>query len=114
LIVSKISDGKNPVYSIKTHDNAPPIIAFSKAYDHPFNPSSQFTAVMTCNHADDNCPFITGADKRIAITYVDPKVSDGTPEQEKVYMERSRQIKEEMFFVFTKVKNELVAKGNLD
>jgi arsenate reductase len=105
LIIGKISNGINPVYSIKVDVDAPPIIAFSKVYDHPFNPASQFVAVMTCNQADENCPFIPGAEKRIAVTYNDPKGSDGTTAQDKVYLERSEQIKEEMFYVFQKVKS---------
>ena len=40
-----ISEGKNPVYSIKYSDNTHPIIGFSKTFDDDFNPKSQFAAV---------------------------------------------------------------------
>ena len=59
---------------------------------------------MTCSHADENCPFIAGAEKRIPITYEDPKKFDNTPEQLAKYNERSLQIATELFYVFSKVK----------
>lgn len=101
--IFKINDGTNPVYAIKYSDNSQPIIGFSKKYDSPFNPSSAFAAVMTCSQADDGCPFIAGAEKRIPITFEDPKISDDTADQTKVYSERSLQIATEMFYVFSKI-----------
>ena len=58
---------------------------------------------MTCSQADGGCPFIAGAEKRIPITFEDPKNSDNTPEQAQVYAERSLQIATEMFYVFSKI-----------
>ncbi len=101
--IFKIADTNNPVYAIKYNDNALPVIGFSKKYDNPFNPVSAFTAIMTCSQADGGCPFIAGAEKRIPITFEDPKISDNTPEQSKVYAERSLQIASEMFYVFSKI-----------
>ena len=101
--IFKIADTNNPVYAIKYSDNALPVIGFSKKYDSPFNPVSAFTAIMTCSQADGGCPFIAGAEKRIPITFEDPKISDKTPEQSQVYAERSLQIATEMFYVFSKI-----------
>ena len=101
--IFKIADTNNPVYAIKYSDNALPVIGFSKKYDSPFNPVSAFTAIMTCSQADGGCPFIAGAEKRIPITFEDPKISDNTPEQSQVYAERSLQIATEMFYVFSKI-----------
>lgn len=103
LNIFKINDGSNPVYAIKYSDNSQPIIGFSKKYDNPFNPVSAFAAIMTCSQADGGCPFIAGAEKRIPITFEDPKISDNTSEQTKVYSERSLQIAVEMFYVFSKI-----------
>ncbi len=80
--ISKISEGGNPVYALKYDENSQPIIGFSKKYDHSFNPKSDFVAIMTCSDADENCPLVLGAKQRIPITYQDPKISDGTSEQE--------------------------------
>ena len=104
FVLAKISETDNPVYIIKYSENALPIIGFSKKYDNPFNPGSAFTAIMTCSQADEACPFIAGAEKRIPITYQDPKSSDGSAEQEKIYAERSLQIATEMFYIFSKIK----------
>ena len=102
--VKSLSEGKNPVYSIKYSSNELPVIGFSKAYDDDFNPESEFVAIMTCSQADGGCPFIAGAEKRIPITFEDPKVSDNTPQQKQVYQERSLQIGTEMFYVFSQIK----------
>ncbi len=103
--IFKISETDNPVYAIKYSENVLPIIGFSKKYDSPFNPVSAFTAIMTCSQADGGCPFIAGAEKRIPITFEDPKISDGSPEQGQVYAERSLQIAREMFYVFSMIKS---------
>jgi len=102
--IVKLSEESNPVYSIKYAENEHPIIGFSKTYNNHFNPKSEFAAIMTCNNADVNCPFIAGADKRIPIKYDDPKAFDNTPQQEEKYDERSNQIASEMLFVFSQIK----------
>lgn len=102
--VFKIADTDNPVYVIKYDDNALPVIGFSKKYDSAFNPVSEFAAIMTCSQADEGCPFIPGAEKRIPITFEDPKVSDGTPEQTSVYAARSLEIAAALFYVFSTIK----------
>jgi arsenate reductase len=102
--IMTLSEGTNPVYSIKYSKNEHSVIGFSKTYDHAFNPESHFAAIMTCSQADAGCPFIAGAEKRIPITYEDPKVSDNTPNQKKVYINRSLQIATDMFYVFSQIK----------
>ncbi|MCL1671510.1 protein-tyrosine-phosphatase [Elizabethkingia ursingii] len=103
--IFKIADGVNSVYAVKYGENVLPIIGFSKKYDSEFNPLSEFVAIMTCSQADGGCPFIAGAEKRIPITFEDPKVSDNTPEQTQVYLERSLEIATEMFYVFSQIKS---------
>lgn len=101
--IFQITETNNPIYAIKYSDNALPVIGFSKKHDSPFNPVSTFAAIMTCSQADGGCPFIGGAEKRIPITFEDPKISDNTPEQSKIYAERSLQIATEMFYVFSQI-----------
>ncbi|MDM1047700.1 low molecular weight phosphatase family protein [Sphingobacterium hotanense] len=102
--VLTISEGSNPVYALKYDQNALPIIGFSKKYDAPFNPQSSFAAIMTCSQADGGCPFIAGAEKRIPITFEDPKISDNTAQQDEIYTSRSLEIASEMFYVFSQIK----------
>lgn len=101
--IKTISDTKNPIYSIKYSATEHPVIGFSKKLDDDFNPKSEFAAIMTCSHADGNCPIITGAEKRIPITFDDPKAFDNTPIQAEKYNERSLQIATELFYVFSKI-----------
>lgn len=102
--IKTLSEGQNPVYAIKYSANEHPVIGFSKTFDDAFNPASGYAAIMTCSDADENCPFIAGAEKRIPITYEDPKKFDGTSEQSEKYKERSMQIAGELFYVFSKIK----------
>ena len=102
--VQMLSEGKNPVYTIKFAENEHPVICFSKTMDDAFNPTSDFAAIMTCSQADEGCPFVPGAEKRIPITYDDPKAFDNTPQQAEKYSERSKQIATEMCYIFSKIK----------
>lgn len=105
FLIQELSEGQNPVYSIKYSENAHPVIGFSKKLDDDFNPKSGFAAVMTCNSANEACPFVPGAEKRIPITFEDPKAFDGTPQQAEKYNERSIQIATELFYVFSKIQS---------
>jgi len=101
--IQNLATGSNPIYAVKYAENAHPVIAFSKTYHDDFNPEEGFAAIMTCSQADGGCPFIAGAEKRIAITYEDPKAFDGSPQQAENYNERSIQIAAEMFYVFSQI-----------
>lgn len=101
--IGKTKDGDNPVYEVRFATDAPAVIAFSKKYDDPFNHNKDFAAVMTCSHADENCPLVLGASVRIALTYDDPKDFDGTPLEEAKYKERVHQIGTEILYAFSKI-----------
>lgn len=103
--ISNEPKNDNPVYKISYSEDAPPILGFSKMYDDRANPESGFAAVMTCSQADAGCPIVTGSERRFSITYEDPKISDGTPQQERIYLERSEQIAMEMKYVFSIVRS---------
>ncbi|EDM43345.1 probable arsenate reductase [unidentified eubacterium SCB49] len=101
--INQISEGTNPVYSIKYAANEHPIIGFSKTLENAFNPNDDFAAVMTCDAANEACPFVPGAEKRIPITFEDPKAFDNTPQQAQKYSERSQQIATELFYIFSQI-----------
>ena len=104
--IQTLSVGKNPVYAIKYAENAHPIMGFSKRLDNDFNPKTDFAAIMTCNSANEACPLVLGAEKRIPITFEDPKAFDNTPQQAEKYHERSVQIATELLYVFSQLKKE--------
>ncbi|MEO0734077.1 MAG: protein-tyrosine-phosphatase [Bacteroidota bacterium] len=97
--------GDNPRYAVHFAADQPPLVCFSKVYDDPVNPQQNFAAVMTCDHADANCPFIPGANLRLPLTYVDPKEADDTPAETARYDERLRQIGREIIYAFSLVGN---------
>ncbi len=107
FIVNAQSKDANPLYHVSYANDAEPILCFSKVYDHADNPQNNFTAIMTCSDAEENCPFIPGVELRIATTYNDPKAFDGTPQQDAMYDERCKQIARECLYVFSKVRSQV-------
>lgn len=101
--VEKSGEG-NPKYAVYFANDASPLLAYSKIYDDTANAKIGFAAIMTCAHADDNCPYIPGADKRIPIRYNDPKAFDDTPLEALKYDERSKEIANELFYTFSQIK----------
>ena len=101
--IEKAPEEKNPRYLIQYSENGEPIVGFSKVYNDPFNPQTNFAAIMTCSQADVECPMIHGAEKRVALWYDDPKLFDGTPIQAEKYAERSQEIAAEMYYVFSRI-----------
>ena len=93
----------NPYFHCYYSEAQFPVIAFSKKFDDPTNPTRDFATIMTCSEADQNCPFIPGAEQRIPIRYEDPKLYDGTTEAAYQYAETARQIAKEMLYVFSQV-----------
>ena len=94
----------NPRHEVRISAENQAIICFSKTFDDDSNPKENFLALMTCGHADDNCPNIPGALARVPLRYVDPKISDETPQQDSTYADRCAEIAREMLFLFSKVK----------
>jgi arsenate reductase len=94
----------NKVMMVTYAPKAKPIFCFSKVIAHPYNSTSGFGAIMTCSSADAACPTVTGANFRVAIPYIDPKISDGTPEEAATYDARCLQIATEMLWVMKEAK----------
>ena len=101
--ITKLSETENPVYAVKYSENESAVICFSKTYDNQFNPKANYAAIMTCNSADEGCPFVLGAEARFPIKYDDPKAFDQTDLQNEKYAERSLEIAQEMWWVFSQI-----------
>jgi arsenate reductase len=102
FIISKHGHS-NPIYFILQAKDTRPILVFSKLYDDIINPHGVFASIMTCSHADENCPVVPGSEVRIPVRYEDPKEFDDTAMESVKYDERSQQIASEMFYVFSRV-----------
>lgn len=94
----------NRHYTVRYSDAHPAFEVFSKTYDDVVNPQKDFAAIMTCTHADENCPVVIGASARISLPYDDPKDFDGTAMESEKYDERVLEIGREILFAFSQIK----------
>ncbi len=101
---TEVGSSTNPKYRIKPGESFNNYHLYSKLYNDPHNPQTDFAAVMVCSHADENCPFIPGAERRFSIPYEDPKEFDGTEKESEMYLERCAQIAREMLYVGSLIK----------
>jgi arsenate reductase (thioredoxin) len=92
-------DAQNPHFLFNHKDDINKHEIFSKTYDDPSIPREKLIAIMVCDDAYENCPYIPGADARVSLSYIDPKRADGTNECEQVYDATRDQILEEMMFL---------------
>lgn len=104
---SESTGSDNPHYTINDTELDLNLSLWSKVYDDPANSSERFAAVMTCDHADQNCPYIPGAAIRIPLTYTDPKYADGTEEEDLAYDRTCAIIATDMIRLFSLVKEKL-------
>jgi arsenate reductase len=100
--IEQLDQRVNPQYRIHVSESVHSD-CFSKTISHESLPKNHFAAIMTCSDAEQNCPFVPGAEKRIGITYEDPKAFDGTELQSAKYLERATQIATELFYVFSQL-----------
>jgi UDP-N-acetylmuramate dehydrogenase len=101
----RVEDKDQNRHLIYFSDAHPPVEGWSKRYDDPANPSTDFVAVMVCNDADTNCPFLPSAKERLAIKYTDPKFSDGSPEEAATYLQTAETIGAEVFSLFRRLQS---------
>jgi arsenate reductase len=98
--ITALDKSDNPRYSVSWSDDAAPLIVFSKGLSDEPNPSKDFAAIMTCSHADLNCPIVPGASLRIPLNYEDPGAFDGTNEAATKYRETADEIGREILYAF--------------
>jgi len=101
--ITKLSESANPVYALRFDKVSPPLVLFSKVYDHHFNPSQNFMALMTCSDADIKCPIVHGSDAKIALPFEDPKRADNNADIKKIYLDTSLEIAREILYAFSLV-----------
>ncbi len=102
--VQKSQKKDNPIVEVY-YGNADIIKCFSKLYNDTQNPSDNFYAIMLCEHAAENCPFIPSALKRFNLTYPDPKKFDGTHHQDNEYKKVALEIGQELSFLLRQLQN---------
>jgi len=97
---------ENPKYSVNWK-GFEPVTLFSKVFDDVANPQQNSIAMMTCDHADENCPFIPAAWKRLPLRYEDPKRFDDTERESSAYDETRDLIRGELDYIFALVKKSI-------
>lgn len=102
-IEAKTAD-ENPRYTVRYSNTHQSLEVFSKRYNDVANPSNAFAAIMTCTHADENCPVVAGAAVRISLPFDDPKDYDGTGLESIKYKERSLEIGREILYAFSQIR----------
>jgi arsenate reductase len=98
--IAALDNSDNPRYEVSWSDNAVPLVLFSKGLSDDPNPASDFAAIMTCSHADVNCPIVPGASLRIPLNYADPGAFDGTTETASRYRDTAEEIGRELLYAF--------------
>jgi protein-tyrosine-phosphatase len=99
--------GENPLFKLSFAEGEEPPEQFSKTFDDKRNPQKHFAAVMLCSDAEQNCPFVPGADARFSLPFEDPKVSDGTYFQQQTYDNTSLGIAAEIYDILKSAKTKL-------
>ena len=87
--------------TLETESTTP--LLFSKVYSHELNPQEGYHAIMVCDSANEACPVVFGAKERHSLMFVDPKRSDGTEQQSKVYDETLVHIASELGYIARRV-----------
>ncbi len=101
------SGALNPVYTVRWGQGLE-TREFSKLYHDPGNPQRGFAALMVCGEADASCPLVKGADVRIAMPYLDPKIYDGSTFESRKYAEARDDIGRLMLCVMMQARNQLI------
>lgn len=103
--INRLAEGPNPHYAIAYGtESSEQVMAFSKHFAAPPNPSQAFAAIMVCNEADQGCPVVPGAEARFALPYTDPKYADQSAAQDEAYDTACKTIAQEMLWVIENAK----------
>jgi|SRR5579872_311701 len=107
----------NPIYRIRFGERLGEIALeateFSKHFGDAHNPQKGFAAVMVCSEADESCPTVKGADVRISMAFVDPKLDDGKETEARTYAARRDEIGRLMLAIMMQARLGLVSAGKL-
>lgn len=102
--VKQLDENTNPKYHIQLSEEDESMdILYSKVYSENYNPQTNYIAIMVCSQADEGCPFVAGAFKRISLPYLDPKEFDETEFEGIKYLEKVKEIGREMLYMASKI-----------
>jgi hypothetical protein len=96
--------GKGPLYYLDYGKSSRGFEIFSKRYDHPMNPDTNYLAISLCYNPEECCPISFGADKQLTIPYEDLQTYDNTSLESAKYDEQCRSVARDMFYMMDFVK----------
>ena len=91
--------GEGPIYYMSFNKPSQGFEIFSKRYDHPMNPDTNYLAISLCLNPDECCPISYGSDKQLSIPYEDLQPHDNTPLESAKYDEQCRIVARDMFYM---------------
>jgi arsenate reductase len=97
--------GNGPKYYLDFGKPSGGFEIFSKRYDHPMNPDTNYMAITLCYNPEECCPITGGADEQLTIPYEDLQPYDNTPLETARYDEQCRNVARDMFYMMDFVKN---------
>ena len=97
----KYGEDPNPlyIYNIGNDD----LYYYSKVYSDELIEYKNIINITVCGDADENCPLIPSSYARFHLGYKDPKVADGTAQEEEVYANKVVEIGSEMMYLIESV-----------
>lgn len=95
LKVKKVKDD----FLIRTSEKDSGLKCYSKKYNSKRNIKKNFIAIMTCSYVNETCPIVEGSNCKVFLPYIDPKTSDGTEDESRIYDRTCLNIAQEMFFI---------------
>lgn len=98
-----VMPGEGQAYTVNTGPDYPDWIAYAKRYDDRKNPQKDFCAVMVCAEAENSCPLVPGATRRIVLPFPPIKATPGQPDEASQYDTACLNIAREVFYAVSKV-----------
>lgn len=95
---------QNPKYIINFSGAQKEVLGFSKLIENDIN-ETPFIAITTCDEAERKCSANLDGLEHFHLPYIDPKTSDGQPNEKETYLQTSLLIAGEMGYLFAKVKD---------
>ena len=100
LFVNRLDARENAHYQLYYQEQKSPVAVFSKLLGDAPNPQENFLAVYTSETAKERFSSISGAKLTFSLLYPDPKIADGSMEEEVVYADLNEQVAVEMGVLF--------------
>ena len=102
--IEKIENDENPIHFIEWNTKEESIgPLYSKLYNDSYNPTKSFATLMVCDHANEVCPIINGAEDRFPLLYTDPKTFDNTEKEAEAYKDKIIEIGKEILYCFSNI-----------